>query len=65
MTGSFDPKPVLDGLKDFQRQTVDYVFERLGPTMCHESPSSVRISTTQTEEHGLSQVNNVFVKYTQ
>jgi hypothetical protein len=25
----FDPTPVLDGLKDFQRRTVDYVFQRL------------------------------------
>ena len=25
----FDPEPVLDGLKDFQRKTVNYVFDRL------------------------------------
>jgi hypothetical protein len=27
--GRFDPAPVLAGLKDFQRRTVDYVFRRL------------------------------------
>jgi hypothetical protein len=32
MTEPFDPKPVLDGLKDFQRKTVDHVFKQLyGP----------------------------------
>jgi hypothetical protein len=32
MNGSFDPKPILDGLKDFQRKTVAYVFDKLyGP----------------------------------
>jgi len=34
-----------------------------GPTMCHESPSSFRISTTRTEEQGLSSVNNVSVNH--
>ena len=33
MSEFFDPGPVLGGLKDFQRKTVDYVFERLyGPS---------------------------------
>ena len=32
MNEPFDPKPVLDGLKDFQRKTVDHVFDQLyGP----------------------------------
>jgi hypothetical protein len=33
MTELFDPSPVLKGLKDFQRKTVDYTFRRLyGPS---------------------------------
>ncbi len=29
---SFDPNPILDGLKPFQRDTVEYVFDRyFGP----------------------------------
>ena len=33
MSEYFDPNPVLAGLKDFQRQTVEYVFEQLyGPS---------------------------------
>jgi hypothetical protein len=36
MTERFDPEPILNGLKDFQRHTVDYVFERMyGPDPTH------------------------------
>jgi hypothetical protein len=37
MTDSFDPTPVLDGLKDFQRATVEHAFHRL-----FDAPDSTR-----------------------